>query len=702
MLIGHRTKWLGLAAWLVLAMLAAPLAGKVAEVEKADPVEWLPKTAEATRALERAEEAFPGSETPVAVVVYAREAGLTADDRAYVDADREAFGELAKDGQVSPAIPSEDGNALLVSFPLATADEDAQASAIEDIRDRLADAPSGLQNALTGEAGAASDIENAFGGIDGMLIAVTATIVALLLLVIYRSPVLWLVPLMSAGVAIQLAQAVVYLLGKYADVTVNPQSQGIMTVLVFGVGTDYALLLIARYREELRQHADRHQAMGLALRRSFPAILASAGTVTVGLLCLLAAQMNNVRSLGPVGAVAIASALIVMTSLLPILLLACGRWVFWPFVPRYEPGATSHDVAQDHGIWSRIASFVDQRRRVIWATAVGGLALLSLGALNLSLGLPASETYTKDVDSVVGQQLVAEHYPGGSASPAEITTTASTVEDVAASAADVPGVAEVQPAERSPDGEWGRFDAVLADPPDSDAAKETIDQLRSAVHEVPGSEALVGGDTATQLDTERATERDNQVVLPLVLAGVLIVLMLLLRALVAPLLLIASVLVSFAAAMGLAGLIFQAIGYPNIGYDLPIFAALFLVALGVDYTIFLMTRAREETEKLGHHSGMLRALAVTGGVITSAGIVLAATFAALTVLPLVSMLQLGIVVAGGVLLDALVVRTLLVPALSLSVGRRIWWPSRLARRPSDVQARPEEAQLPPMERRGVG
>jgi putative drug exporter of the RND superfamily len=686
---GHYTKWLGLVVWTALAVFAVPLAGRLADVQEEDAAAWLPRTAETTRALDRAEQAFPGADTLVAVVVYVRDGGLTTEDQTRISDDRAAFARLAEGGEVGPPAPSDDGAALIYSFPLAATDGQAEEAAINEIRDRLADGPPGLRAALTGSAGALGDIIDAFSGLDSTLIIVTAAVVAILLLITYRSPVLWLVPLMAVGVAAQLASALVYLLAKHAGVTVNPQSEGIMTVLVFGVGTDYALLLIARYREELRRHADRHEAMAIALRRSFPAILASAATVALGLLCLLAAQMNNVRGLGPVGAAGIVAAMVVMTGLLPILLVVCGRWLFWPFVPRYDAELASHDIAEDHAIWHRVAGLVGRRPRAVWVATAVGLAALCLGVLGLRLGLPASEAYTREVASVTGQRMVAAHYPGGAAAPAEVLTRTSAVESVAAVAAGVDGVAAVRPAERSADGRWARFQAVLADPPDSAEAKQTIDRLRVAVHAVPAADALVGGDTATQLDTERASEHDNRAVLPLILAVVLLVLTLLLRALVAPVLLVASVLLSFAAAMGAAGLIFRAVGYPTIGYDLPLFGFLFLVALGVDYTIFLMTRAREETATLGHRQGVLHALTVTGGVITSAGVVLAATFASLAVLPLVSGLQLGLLVAVGVLLDTLVVRTLLVPALALDVGRWAWWPSALARRrPERVSIRP--------------
>jgi RND superfamily putative drug exporter len=679
-LAGRATKWMALALWLVLAAVLAPLASKLTGAEKNDATSWLPRSAEATQAVHRAEQAFPGSDQLLAVVAYARDnpGEVTAADRAKVDADRAAFAGYAQGGQVGPAIESADHQALLVSFPVA-GDEKAQGEAITKIKDTIAaNRPDGLRAALTGPAGQVADITDAFSGLDTTLVLVTAAVVAVLLLITYRSPVLWLVPLLSVGIASQVASAVVYLLVKHAGLTVNGQSQGIMTVLVFGAGTDYALLLIARYREELRQHRDRHVAMAVALRRSFPAILASAATVTVGLLCLLAAQMNNIRGLGPVAAVGVASAFAAMATLLPALLVIFGRWLFWPFVPRYSPDAASHDVIEQHGFWGRVARLVARRPRTIWLGTAVALAALAFGMLGLRTGLTESDQYTKSVGSVVGQQLINQHYPRGSAAPADVTSTAATASQVQA-AAQVAGVSRVLPAERSADGRWARVQAVLADPPDSPAAQDTIARLRTAVHAVPGSQALVGGQTASQVDINAANRHDARTVMPLILGVVFLVLVLLLRALVAPMLLVASVVLSFAAALGGATLIYHAIGHPRIDQGFPLLAYLFLVALGVDYTIFLMTRAREETAKVGHAAGVTRALAVTGGVITSAGFVLAATFCVLAVLPLVMMLQMGIVVALGVLLDTLVVRTLLVPALAVHVGRRSWWPGRLSR-----------------------
>ncbi|MFC0532560.1 MMPL family transporter [Phytohabitans kaempferiae] len=678
---GRRTKFLALALWLVVASAVGPVAIKLADVVSDDAVTWLPRTAEATQAFERAEAAFPGSDRLVAVAVYARDTGLTDADRSKAEVDRAAFTRYAEGGAVPPAIVSEDGKALLISFPLA-GDEDRQTESTGAVRDQLANAPpAGLRTGLTGSAGATDDAFDAFSGMDITLVLVTAGVVSLLLLLTYRSPVLWLVPLICVGIASQVASAAVYLLAKHGGLTVDFQGQSVLTVLVFGVGVDYALLLIARYREELRRHRDRHEAMGVALRRSFPAILASAATVAISLLCLLAAELNSTRSLGPVGAIGIAAAFLVMTLLLPAILVLCGRWLFWPFVPRYTPAAVGHDVAEDRGLWARVAGFVGRRPRGVWIGTAAALGVLSLGIGNLSMGLPAAETFTKEVGSVTGQRLIAEHFAEGSAAPVEVTARAGAADEVVAVLRGVEGVASVPEPQRSPDGQWVMVRAVLAAEPDSAAAKDTVERMRDAAHAVPGAEALVGGETAIQLDTDHAAARDERVVIPLILAVVFLILVVLLRALVAPLLLIGSVLLSYAAAMGAAGFVLGAMGYTKLYFGTPLQTFLFLIALGVDYTIFLMTRAREEVGQLGHKRGVLHALTVTGGVITSAGLVLAATFSALGILPLVPSVQVGVIVAAGVLLDTFVVRSLLIPAFAVDAGRRIWWPGRPVREP---------------------
>ncbi|WP_426510179.1 MMPL family transporter [Dactylosporangium sp. McL0621] len=656
-----RYRLLTLALWVVVAAGLGPLAMKLTDVQDNDSLGSLPAAAEATRAAARAEAAFPEPDALVAVAVYVRESGLTAADRAKVDADRAAFAANAQGGLVPEPAPAADGQALLLTFPVT--------DDVAPIRQRLAEqTPDGLRTALTGSAAAEDDLGEAFSGLDLTLLLATVGAVALLLLLTYRSPVLWLIPLLTAGIASQCAGGIVYLLVRHTGLTVDLQSQNIMTILSIGVGVDYALLLISRYREELRHHENRHTAMAVALRRSFPAICASAVTVALGLLCLLAADLPATRGLGPVGAIAVVTTLAAMTTLLPALLVLLGRWIFWPFVPRAGAAASAS--------WSsRVARLVGDHARPVWLATAAVLAALTIGIGHLSIGLPADETFTKEVGSITGQRLIERHYPGGTLAPAVITATAGTATEVADAARRVEGVAAVGAPARSADGRWARIEATLASEPTSPEAVRTLERLRTAVRSVPSSDALVGGDTAAEADGDAVTSRDNRVVVPLVLAVVLLVLIVLLRALVAPLMLLASVVLSYAAALGAAGLILDAIGHPRLWSAVPLQTFLFIVALGVDYTIFLMTRAREETARLGHHRGVLHALTVTGGVVTSAGVVLAATFAALTVLPMVPSVQIGVIVSVGVLIDTLLVRSLLVPALTLHIGPRVWWPA---------------------------
>ena len=679
-LAGRRATWVVLACWLVLLAAVAPLSVRLGEVQNNATLDALPASAEASRAAARAQAAFPAPDALVAVVVYVRDVGLTPADLAKVDADRAGFAPAALGGVVAPATPAADGAAMLLSFALA-GDDDAQSAAVGKIKDQLAmGAPAGLRTALTGSAGAQDDVFDAFAGMNTALLLATAIVVALLLLITYRSPLLWLVPLVVVAVADQLASAAVYLLARYAGLTVDFQSQSILTVLVFGIGVDYALLLIARYREELRRHEDRYAAMRRALARSFPAILASASTVAAALLCLLAARLPTTRGLGPVAAVGVFATFAAMATLLPAVLLLGGRWLFWPFVPRYAGGGTDPDPTADHRMWRRLATGVGRAPRVIWIGTAVALATLALGGTQLSIGLPTDEAFTTEVGSITGSRMITEHYAGGLAAPTVIYATAGSGDRVAAAARAVPGVAEVRTPQRSADGQWVRVETVLADTPDSRAALATAQRLRRAVHAVSGAAALVGGDTAASVDRRHTVSRDNRVVIPLILAVVLVVLVVLLRALVAPLLLLGSVVLSYLAALGAAGLILSAMGHPRLWEAEPLQAFLFLVALGVDYTIFLMTRAREEVAATGHRTGVLRALTVTGGVITSAGVVLAATFAMLGMLPLVPSVQMGVIVAAGILLDTFLVRSLLIPALTLDLGARTWWPGRLARR----------------------
>jgi putative drug exporter of the RND superfamily len=659
---GRVAKWVVLAGWVVVAALVAPFAGQLQSVQENEAASFLPSSAESTRALELQRRLPGGDELPV-VVVYRRESGLTPADRQLAAGHQRRLGG-------SPPVPSEDGTSLLYAVPLPAGDAEELLGRVEDIRETVGRGDGDLQVRVTGPGGFLLDAVSVFDDIDTTLLLVTVVVVAVLLLLTYRSPLLWLVPLLTVGLANQVATASVYGLVKGVGLTVDGQSAGILTVLVFGAGTDYALLLIARYREELRRHQDRHEAMSVALANAGPAILASAATVVVSLLCLLAADLANYRSLGPVGAVGIVCAVVAMLTLLPAVLVIFGRRLFWPFVPRY-----GSEAGESAGVWARVGAWVDRRPRPVWIGTTAVLAVLALGLLTLDTDLRQEDQFPGEPDSVAGQRLIEASYPPGTGQETTIIAAADQAVDVLAAVRGTEGVADARPAGQT--AELVRVQATLRDPPDSQAERATIDRLRDAVHAVEGADAVVGGQSAQNLDLARASARDRNVVIPLVLLVVLVVLGLLLRAVVAPLVLIVTVIVSFAAALGAGALAFdRVLGFEGSDPSLPLITFIFLVALGIDYNIFLMSRVREESERLGTRAGTLKGLAVTGGVITSAGIVLAATFSVLAVLPFVPLIQAGVVVAFGVLLDTLVVRSVLVPALTLDLGPRIWWPSR--------------------------
>jgi RND superfamily putative drug exporter len=678
--------WLGFASW------AGPLAGSLSEVAKNDNAAFLPANAEATRAQQLAA-GFTERATVPAVVVYERSGGLTPADDQRIAADAQAF--AAVEGVVPPLPPpvtSQDRQAAELVVPI---DSTAAGDEVDAIVTRLREAaPSrdGLTVYVTGPAGLLADLIEVFRSIDVTLLLVTAAVVVLILLAVYRSPILWLIPLISVAVAYAGAGALVYQLARREVIDLNGQAQGILTVLVFGAGTDYALLLIARYREELHRHAQPAVAMRAALRGAAPAVIASAGTVIASLLCLLLSGLNSNRALGPVAAVGIGVTLVVMLTLLPALLLLGRRWAFWPRVPRLGAPAPAG------GFWRRVAGLIGRRARATWLVTAAALVALALGLSTLDTsGLSQAETFTSTPDSVAGQQALSRHFPGGTGSPALVFARAGSATEVAGVLRSVDGVTDVSVSPANPaapaqpkviDGRV-QIQATLADPSDSTAAEETVTRIRSAVRGVPGAEAVVGGFTAVNLDTAVASERDRNVIIPVVLLVIAAILALLLRTLVAPVLLIATVVLSFAATLGLCGLLFTYVfGFAGTDPSFPLFAFVFLVALGIDYNIFLMTRVREEAEVHGTRPGVLRGLVVTGGVITSAGVVLAATFSALAVLPLVVLVELGVAVALGVLLDTIVVRSLLVPALVHDIGRAVWWPSRLARVPDEVPAEP--------------
>ncbi len=650
-------------AWLLFLPVAGYLSSMLYGIVDNDASSYLPRSAESTQ-VNTVLAQQPGPRPMQATVVYVRESGLTPADRAKVAADIARFPSFTGGLAVSGPIPSADGKATIVQVPIPGNVVDG----VSELRAQLArNRPSGLQASVTGPAGQAADFVAVWSGLDGKILGATVIVVTIVLLLTYRSPVLWLVPLLTVGVSYNLATAALYLLARKTGMVVSSETTGILPVLVFGAGTDYALLLIARYREELKRHADHRVAMAVAWRRAVPAIAASAATVSISLLCLSAAEMNSTRGLGPSGAIGVIAVLIGMTTLLPAVLVLAGRWIFWPASPR---PATARP--QRAGVWDRLGESIAARPRMVWMGVAGLLVLLALGLGQSKFGLSQTQAFRTTPDFAAGQALLARHYPAGASDPAVIVASPSQAAAVAATAASVPGVSRVLPSVAA--GDHTLIPVVLADAPLTSPAEATIQRLRDTVHRFSGT--LVGGDSAVDLDTRSTWLRDASIIMPLVLAVILVILVVLLRALVAPLVLIGTVVVSYAASLGLGGLLFQHLfGFAGMDYSVPLMAFVFLVALGVDYNIFLVTRIREEAAQRGHREGVLAGLRGTGGVITAAGIVLAATFSVLAVMPLVFMAEMGALVALGVLLDTLIVRSVLVPALTLDIGRFIWWPA---------------------------
>ncbi|MFI7272949.1 MMPL family transporter [Streptomyces sp. NPDC049879] len=671
--------WAVIGLWVAVLALALPFAGKLGGITRDESVDYLPDSADSTQVV-RLQELLPGGETTDVILVWARDGGLTADDLATAG-ERAAEVAAAYDtgGAEPAAVPSEDGTTVMYPLALHGLDSSEERSdAVEDIRER---ADAGLPGGLTAEVGGAGALQHdnavVFESADATLMMATALIVALLLVITYRSPVLWLLPLLSVGVAAVSSMALLYALAQAFDITVTTMSSSVMTVLVFGAGTDYALLLTARYREELRRERVPLEAMLRAVRGCGPALLASSGTVAAGLLCLLAAGLNSSKGLGPVGAVAVLSSLAVMTTLLPALLVLTGRRVFWPLIPRY--GSPDPTAGERRTLFARMGSSVSRRPVAILTGGVVLLGALALGTLNLP-GAPRSEdTFTDTPESISVMTRLADAYPGHGTQPLAVMARTDHAAEVAEAAGATEGVDRVEEG-RSAEG-WTEIAVWATAPPESDGEKETIGALRGALHAVEGAEAVVGGSTAQQIDLADTSAEDQALVLPLVLGVVLLILMALLRSVLAPVLLLAAVVASWGAALGLGSLVFESVfGYKGMDPAVPLTTFVFCVALGVDYGIFLMHRMREEAlGGLATRQAALTALRTTGGVIASAGVVLAATFGVLMSMPMVMMFQLGFVVAVGVLLDTFLVRTYIITAATWLLGRRVWWPGPLSR-----------------------
>ena len=704
--------------WLVVAAIGGPFFGRVSEVSTNDQTSFLPASADATTVQDRAA-AFRDQTGAPAVIVLERDGGLRDADSAAAATLVDRLADRSDVDAVSPPIPSADGDAVeIVATLTSAADTGTAVAAIRtDVDDAL---PDGVHGYVTGPAGFTADLTEAFAGIDGILLGVALAAVFVILVVVYRSPLLPFLVLGTATFALTASILVVWALAKAGVVTVNGQVQGILSILVIGAATDYALLYTSRYREALRDHSTGWDATRAALRGSLEPILASGGTVIVGVLCLLLSDLNSNKALGPVAAIGVAFSVLAALTLLPALLLAFRRAAFWPLRPAYgsdHPVVTGPDA---RGLWARVARLVARRSRVVWIVCTVGLLAMGAGLFGLRAdGVPQSDLVIGQSQARDGQAVLADHFPAGSGSPAQVLGDADRLDELAAAVSGVRGVDDVvavakdSPTGTVPVGAEAQRDATqggatqggaapgadarptvsdgqvllqatLTDAADSPAAERTVRDLRTAVERAdPG--ALVGGVTATAIDTNDTGIRDRTLIIPVVLVVILLILMLLLRSVVAPLVLIGSVIVSFAAALGVGALVFDHVfHFPGADPAVPLFSFVFLVALGVDYNIFLMTRVREESLRSGPREGVLRGLGVTGGVITSAGVVLAATFAALGVIPILFLVQIAFVVAFGVLLDTVVVRSLLVPAIVHDLGRHAWWPSRLSRRPGDM------------------
>lgn len=704
--------------WLVGGSIGGPYFGKVDEVSTNDRSSFLPESADATQVDGHLADFLGEDSIPAVVVVTGRGDALTEDDLAQVQA---AAAELAgtdgvEDG-VSPPIPSEDGEAVQIFVPIDASGEVRET--VEGIRtlldEHLAD---GLQAWVTGPAGFTSDLVAGFLGIDGLLLAVALIAVFVILVVVYRSPLLPVLVLTTSVFALCVALLTVWWLARAGIVVLNGQVQGILFILVIGAATDYALLYVARFREAVATGLRRWDATRAAWRGAFEPILASGGTVIAGLLCLLLSDLATNRALGPIASIGIGFSVLSALTFLPALLALFGRAAFWPFIPREPVASLPDDPARPvKGLWPRQARFVARHARALWiacsvvllAGAVGITQLKADGVATSDLVLGASEA--RD-----GQEILAEHFPAGSGSPVYVIVSEG---DLAAAVAVLDASDGVEaPAVASKDSPSGQaavtveggepvlaatgppgapapaptvsrgevlVSATLTDAADSVAAEETVRAVRADLdRELGEGTALVGGETATDIDTNDTSIRDRTVIIPVVLTVILLILALLLRSVLAPVLLIATVILSFATALGVSALVFNGLlGFPGADPAVPLYGFVFLVALGVDYNIFLMSRVREESLRHGTRPGILRGLVATGGVITSAGLVLAATFAALGVIPILFLAQIAFIVAFGVLLDTFVVRSLLVPALAYDIGRAIWWPSKLWRDPPE-------------------
>ena len=696
-------------AWLTGAAVGGPYFGKVNEVSTNDQTTFLPESAEATQVQELRDE-FTDNDGIPAIALFESNEELTEQQLADIEQVLEDVVDMdGVEDEVSPPIPSDDGMAVQAFIPI---DADAETSDIVSVlSDELRQAaPDGVTVYVTGPAGFSADLSEAFAGIDGLLLVVAVVAVFIILIFVYRSFLLPIAVLATSLFALCVALLVVWWLANWDIVLLNGQTQGILFILVIGAATDYSLLLVARYREELRVTQDKWVAVTGAIKGSIEPILASGSTVIAGLLMLLLSDLKSNSTLGPVASIGIVFAMLSALTLLPAILFVFGRTAFWPRRIKYEPALVAEENGMpSKGFWPKVARLVQKRPRAIWIVTT--LVLIAGAAAVTQLnadGVAESELVLGESEARDGQEALGEHFPGGSGSPVqviapqddveaivEVLENYETIEEVTITSQDTPagsapitedGIEAMGPPgtpEPEPTVVEGNvlLEGTLSEPADSPEAATAVRELRAQFDET-APDAMLGGVTATDVDTIDASIDDRNLIIPIILAVIFVILMLLLRSILAPALLIATTVLSFGTAMGVSALVFNGIfDFPGADPAVPLFGFVFLVALGIDYNIFLMTRVREESLKHGTREGVLRGLTVTGGVITSAGVVLAATFAALAVIPILFLAQLAFIVAFGVLLDTFIVRSLLVPALTYDIGPKVWWPSKLSRAP---------------------
>lgn len=679
-------------AWLALGLALLILAGLFGALGQADApagTAQAPTTSESAQA-EELLDAFPDADQQSVLVVVSRTDGedLTSQDLADVESQAPALEDYT-DGPISEPVVSDDGQAALLVTPIEVGESNTEtAEVIGDLRSEIsAFSLTGLELQVTGGPAFGADIASAFDNADFTLLAVTIAIVAVLLIVTYRSPILWLIPLTVVAIADRAASVVTTSLGAEFDLRFDA---GIISVLVFGAGTNYALLLISRYREELPSHADHREALSVAWRKAVPAVLASNVTTVLAVLTLALAAVPDTQGIGITAAAGLVLALAAILFVLPPVLAVCGRRIFWPFVPR--PG----EQVQQGRVWSRIATQVMKRPAASLASGVALLGVMTAGLLGTSVGLDQMEKFRVQSESAVGLEVLSEHFPPGEAQPIWIVANSEGAEDVTAAAQDVEGVVRAHPSGESEDESLTQIMVTSEYTPDTDQSLDQITELRDAAHAVDEADALVGGAVASEADARDGSQRDLLTIAPLVLTIIFVGLLILLRSIVAPVLLLVVNLASSVAAIGAGAWLSRVLfDQPALDHQVPLLAFLFLVALGIDYTIFLVLRARSETGTYGTREGMRLAVSRTGSVITSAGIVLAGVFAALGLLPLVTLGQLGLIVAIGVIVDTFIVRSVVVPAIFGLLGERIWWPSRPARSAGESTYEHRERTLDP-------